>query len=82
MGTSKVRCLVGEVLRDESVTVLAVAEVESRGIRKGEMLNRDEALLAVRDVLKETKYIIVSKFIRSYWSYRVVIPPFALHMGN
>ena len=55
VGTSKVRCLVGEVLRDESVTVLAVAEVESRGIRKGEMLNRDEALLAVRDVLKETE---------------------------
>ena len=51
IGTTRVRCLVGEVLRDESLTVLAT-EVDSQGIRKGEILNRGEALTAVREALK------------------------------
>ena len=52
MGSSQIRCLVGEVRNDQSVSILGYGEVPSRGIRKGEILNRDEAMVAVRSALK------------------------------
>ncbi|MFL2860490.1 MAG: cell division protein FtsA [Pontiellaceae bacterium] len=52
IGTSKVRCLIGEVREDQSISVVGYGEVESQGIRKGEILNRDKAIIAVRKALK------------------------------
>ena len=52
IGTHVIRVMVGEVRDDGVVNVIGVGEAESRGIRKGEIINRDDAIKAVRKALK------------------------------
>jgi len=52
IGTSMVRVLVGEMRDDGTVTVTAIGETQSRGIRKGEIVNRDDAITSVRKAIK------------------------------
>ena len=52
IGTSVVRVLVGELRDDGIVTVIGMGEAESRGIRKGEIINRDHAISSVRKAIK------------------------------
>jgi len=52
IGTSMVRVLVGELRDDGIVTVIGLGEAESRGIRKGEIINRDHAISSVRTAIK------------------------------
>lgn len=52
IGTSMVRVLVGELRDDGIVSVVGVGETESRGIRKGEIINRDDAIASVRAAIK------------------------------
>ncbi len=55
IGTSTVRVLVGELRDDGIVTVTGIGEAESRGIRKGEITNRDHAISSVRAALKSAE---------------------------
>ena len=52
IGTSTVRVVVGELRDDGIVTVTGIGEAESRGIRKGEITNRDDAIASVRAAIK------------------------------
>ena len=52
IGTTTVRVLVGEMRDDGEVSVIAIGETESRGIRKGEIVNRDDAIKSVRKAIK------------------------------
>ena len=52
IGTSTVRVMVGELRGDGVVSVIGIGEAESRGIRKGEITNRDDAISCVRAALK------------------------------
>ncbi len=52
IGTSTVRVVVGELRDDGVVSVTGLGEAESRGIRKGEIINRDHAIASVRAALK------------------------------
>jgi cell division protein FtsA len=52
IGTSTVRVMVGEVRDDGEVSVIGIGETESRGIRKGEIINRDDAISSVRKAIK------------------------------
>lgn len=52
IGTSTVRVMVGELRDDGIVTVIGIGEAESRGIRKGEIFNRDSAIDSVRKAIK------------------------------
>ncbi|MDF7825565.1 cell division protein FtsA [Pontiellaceae bacterium B12227] len=52
IGTSTVRVLVGELRDDDVVSVIGIGETESRGIRKGEIINRDDAIKCVRKAIK------------------------------
>jgi len=52
IGTTTIRVLAGELRSDGSISVLALGEAESRGIRKGEIINRDHAISCVRAALK------------------------------
>ena len=52
IGTSTVRVVVGELRGDGEVSVIGLGEAESRGIRKGEIINRDHAIASVRAALK------------------------------
>ncbi len=52
IGSSTVRVVVGEVRDDDEVTIIGIGETESRGIRKGEIFNRDDAIKCVRQAIK------------------------------
>ncbi len=52
IGTSHVRVLVGELRDDGIVTVIALGEAPSKGIRKGEIVNRDDVVASVRKAIK------------------------------
>ncbi len=52
IGTSMIRVVVGELRDDGIVTVIGIGEAESKGIRKGEIVNRDDAIKCVRQALK------------------------------
>jgi len=55
IGTSTVRVIVGELRDDGIVTVIGTGEAESRGIRKGEIINRDDAIACVRKAIKNAE---------------------------
>jgi cell division protein FtsA len=55
IGTSTVRVVVGELRDDNIVTVTAVGEAASEGIRKGEIINRDQAIASVRAAIKSAE---------------------------
>ena len=52
IGTSKIRVMVGELRDDDVVSVIGIGETESRGIRKGEIINRDDVIACVRKAIK------------------------------
>jgi len=52
IGTSTARVVVGELRDDGIVTVTGIGEAESHGIRKGEIINRDQAIASVRAAIK------------------------------
>ena len=52
IGTHCVRVLVGEVREDGVVSIVGIGEAKSRGIRKGEIINRDHAIASVRAAIK------------------------------
>lgn len=52
IGTSTVRVMVGEMRDDNVVSITGIGETKSRGIRKGEIINRDDAIKSVRKAIK------------------------------
>jgi cell division protein FtsA len=55
IGTTTVRVMVGEIRDDNVVSVIGIGETDSRGIRKGEIINRDDAIKCVRKALKSAE---------------------------
>lgn len=52
IGTTFVRVIVGELRDDGIVSVIGIGEAASKGIRKGEIVNRDDAIASVRKAIK------------------------------
>jgi len=52
IGTSTVRALIGESLEDGHILVTGVGECPSRGVRKGEIIDFDNALACVKTALE------------------------------
>ncbi|MDH3981359.1 MAG: cell division protein FtsA [Kiritimatiellaceae bacterium] len=52
IGTRTVRVLVGEMRDDGVISVVGIGEEPSRGIRKGEIVNRDDAIKCLRKAIK------------------------------
>ena len=52
IGTSTARVVTGELRDDGIVTVTGIGEAESRGIRKGEIIDRDQTIASVRAAIK------------------------------
>jgi cell division protein FtsA len=55
IGTSAIRVVVGELRDDGIVSVIGIGEAQSRGIRKGEIVNRDNAISSVRAAIKKAE---------------------------
>jgi cell division protein FtsA len=55
IGTSKVAAVVGEIRADQTIRILGVAMTPSRGVRKGEIVDVDNASRCVRDALADAE---------------------------
>ncbi|MCF7839096.1 MAG: cell division protein FtsA [Candidatus Marinimicrobia bacterium] len=55
IGTSQVRALVGEDREDGSIMITSLGETPSRGVRKGQVVDFDNALACVRHVLERAE---------------------------
>ena len=55
IGTSEVRALVGELTDDGQLMVSGLGECPSRGVRKGEIIDFDNALSCVREALQQAE---------------------------
>ena len=52
IGTNKVSCIVGKILPDESIEIIAHCQVTSSGVKKGVVVNIELTVSAINDVLK------------------------------
>src|SRR5262249_57816810 len=55
IGTSKVTCIVGGPSEDGVLRVLGIGEAESRGLRKGVIVNPDAAVEAIKRAVEEAE---------------------------
>ncbi len=71
IGSSTVKLVVGEVYKDE-VHVLAVSEVKSKGVKKGVIVDPEEALISLKEVFsrcEEMLNIKIDKVVLTIPSY-------------
>ena len=57
IGSSTVKLVVGEVYKNE-VHILAVSEVKSKGVKKGIIVNSEDALISLREVFSRCEEIL------------------------
>lgn len=55
VGTTKICALIGEVSQDNRLTIVGVGMAPSQGLRKGIVVNIDEAAAAIREALDKTE---------------------------
>ncbi|TAN36126.1 MAG: cell division protein FtsA [Verrucomicrobia bacterium] len=55
IGTTKVRALVGELTEEGQLVISGLGECPSRGVRKGEIIDFDNALSCVREALQQAE---------------------------
>ncbi|HBA84218.1 MAG TPA: cell division protein FtsA [Verrucomicrobia bacterium] len=64
IGTSRIRAIVGEAREDGCIMVTGLGECDSRGVRKGEIVDFDNALACVRTALhmaEESGRVIINE---------------------
>src|SRR5665213_3917670 len=57
VGTTKICALIGEVDQDNRLNIVGVGVAPSQGLRKGIVVNIDEAAAAIREALDKTERI-------------------------
>ena len=57
IGSSTVKLVVGEVYKEE-VHVLAVSEVKSKGVKKGIIVNPEEAIISLKELFSRCEEIL------------------------
>lgn len=55
VGTRKVVCLIGEVTEEKNVEIIGVGTADSRGLRKGVVVNLDETISAIKKAQEEAE---------------------------
>lgn len=55
VGTSRIRVLIGEVREDDHLQIIGMGECPSRGMRKGEIVDLDAALSALRIAIHQAE---------------------------
>ena len=63
IGTNSIKLIVGEIYR-EKLFVLAVSKVNSKGIKKGIVVNDEEVTLSLKEAFKEVESVIGTKINR------------------
>ena len=57
IGSSSLKLIVGEVVK-KKLNILAVAEVESKGVKKGKIVSEENFLISLEEVFKKGEEII------------------------
>src|ERR1043166_9273836 len=55
VGTSKVCVVVGELRADGTINIIGVGQCPSRGVRKGEIVDYDNAIACIRQAVGEAE---------------------------
>ena len=58
IGTSKVTCIVGGPAEEGVLEVLGIGESESRGLRKGVIVNPDAAVESIKRAVEEAERMV------------------------
>ena len=58
IGTSQIRLLAGEIRDDGALEISGMCEVKSKGIRKGEIQDRESAIETLREAIKKMEGIL------------------------
>jgi cell division protein FtsA len=66
VGMTKVCALIGEVSRDDSVHIIGVGVAPSRGLRKGVVVNIDEAVESIGAAVARAERVSVFKIVSGY----------------
>src|SRR5437879_12677120 len=66
VGTSKVACLVAELRPDASVEILGMGSHESKGLKKGVVVNIEATVTAIQRALEEAELMADCKISSAY----------------
>jgi cell division protein FtsA len=55
IGTTQVRCVIGEVTESDKLEIIGVGRAESRGVRKGVVVNIEATVDAIRQAVEEAE---------------------------
>ena len=53
IGTTKICCIIGEVVDDEKIDIIGLGQYPSRGLRKGVVVNIDSTVESIKVLLKK-----------------------------
>ncbi|MFC1646827.1 cell division protein FtsA [Patescibacteria group bacterium] len=68
IGTSKISTLIASVTEDDDARVIGVSTITSKGLRKGQVVNIDEATLAISQSLEASERMAGTSVDRAYLS--------------
>ena len=66
IGTSKVCVAVGEVSDNQVVNIIGLGQSNSRGVRKGEIVDASLVEEDVRNAIVEAEHMAMSRFVRFF----------------
>ena len=64
IGSSKIKIVVGEII-EERLNVLCALEEDSRGVKKGAIVEPEETVYALKKLLKKTEEILGVKVTKA-----------------
>ena len=53
IGTTKICCIIGEVIDDEKIDIIGLGQYPSRGLRKGVVINIDSTVESIKSAVEE-----------------------------
>ena len=62
IGSKTIKCVIGEIINNEkNIKLLGISEIESAGIKKGVLINRDELIDKIEQVINNTELMANTK---------------------
>ena len=55
IGTTKICCIIGEVIYDEKIDIIGLGQYPSRGLRKGVVINIDSTVESIKSAVEEAE---------------------------
>ena len=55
IGTTKICCIIGEVIDEEKIDIIGLGQYPSRGLRKGVVINIDSTVESIKSAVEEAE---------------------------